>query len=92
MFRRIIHPFLVDVDFSDEDLPLRWWPMGRRGRIIIDPQRSFGRPIVADKGVPTCVLSQAYEVERSTKVVAKWYEVSPRAVRDSVEFEGRLVA
>lgn len=91
-FRRIMAPFLKDLEFSDDDNTVRWWPLGKKRRVILDPKRSFGQPIVKDEGVPTCVLAQAYVAEESFQAVARWYEVDPKSVRDAIEYEEKLAA
>jgi uncharacterized protein (DUF433 family) len=69
---------------------LTWHP--RSNRVVLDPKRSFGEPIVEDEGVPTDILASAYVAEQSVGAVAKWYEVDPQSVRDAVEFELSLAA
>ena len=59
---------------------------------MIDPTRSYGKPIAAKSGVPTQVLAQAYEAEGSYKAVAAWYEVDEAAVRHAVRYERRPAA
>ena len=91
-FKTILEPYLyVGLEFQTEGL-VRWWPLGMRRRVVIDPQRAFGQPIVAKEGVPTAILAQSVRVEQSIKEVADWYEVDPRAVRDAVQFEESLAA
>ena len=51
-FHQIIAPSLyADLAFSEADVPTRWYPCRPKRRIVIDPQRAFGRPIVAKEGV-----------------------------------------
>jgi len=91
-FSKLISPMLyAGIDFEGID-PSRWWPMGHRKRVVVDPQRSFGAPIAADGGVPTRVLANAAAVEESQKFVAKMYQVPPIAVRYAVEFETKFLA
>ena len=93
VFARIISPSLYEgVEFDASNDPQRWWPLGRKHSVVIDPERGFGAPIVAGSGVPTQVLADAVRVEGSIEFVAKWYEVSVREVRDAVLFEKRLAA
>ncbi len=67
-----------------------WRP--RKNRVVLDPRRSFGEPIVDEEGVPTDVLARSYLAEQSVEAVAKWYEVDPASVKDAVEFELDLAA
>jgi len=91
-FRRIVLPYIVKLDFSPQGQAVRWWPLGKNRRIVVDPQRSFGQPVVAREGVPTLILAKAHRAERSFGHVARWFDVSERAVRDAVDFESRLAA
>jgi uncharacterized protein (DUF433 family) len=91
-FYRLVAPSLHDLEF-DAEIVARWFPLGMsRKTIVVDPARSFGRPIVVEGGVPTEILLQAVEVEGSPERVAKLYEVSLAAVRDSVAFQQQLAA
>lgn len=90
-FKKVLAPFLAQLDF-EQDAAVRWWPLGKQGQVVIDPARSFGQPIVVREGVPTSVLAKAVRVEHSSEIVAKWFEVSKRSLRDAVRFEHRLAA
>ncbi len=96
-FARVIGPSLyAGIEFSDRDMPVRWWPLGRQALIVIDPARSFGQPIVSDGGVPTSTLADAVEAEGSVAKVARLFRLQPQSVRAALRFEqrltGRLVA
>jgi uncharacterized protein (DUF433 family) len=93
-FERIVSPMLYQgIDFNQLDEPSRWWPVGKTRRVVLDPTRAFGAPILADSGVPTKVLSDAVKAnENSVEFVAACFEVSNKAVRDAVYFEKRLAA
>ena len=84
---QIIDRYLFgEIDFEG-DTPARWWPRDRSRRIVIDPTRGFGSPIVADEGVPTRILAQAVFVEDSIEVVADFFRVDPISVAEAVEYE-----
>jgi uncharacterized protein (DUF433 family) len=89
VFRKFIAPYLRGLEFDDE-IVIRWYPRRDR-RVIIDPTRSFGQPVVRE-GVPTKILAQSLRAERSVERVARWYEVAPSSVRAAAEFERRLAA
>jgi uncharacterized protein (DUF433 family) len=91
-FHRILEPTLHGLEF-DADVVARWFPLGMsRKSIVVDPARSFGRPIIDAAGVPTEVISTAIAVEGSPERVAKIYEVPLPAVRDAVDFQKQLAA
>ncbi|MDJ0391038.1 hypothetical protein QMO56_23265 [Roseomonas sp. E05] len=91
-FREVVEPSLFrDVVFVGDEAG-EWWPLGRDHTVVLAPDRQFGAPIIAGKGIRTDILAQAVAAEgggdAGVKVVADWYELSPAQVRDAVEFEG----
>ena len=91
VFRNVVERTFKDLDFED-DLVARWRPFHGRESIIIDPLRSFGRPIANASGVPTETLVQAIEAEGSVSRVAALFEVSAQDVRDAAQFHRELAA
>jgi uncharacterized protein (DUF433 family)/DNA-binding transcriptional MerR regulator len=91
-FRDVILPgFRAQIDLTAEGAE-RWWPMGRKKKIVLDPARQLGRPIIADASIPTAVLSKAVVAMGSEQLVARWYEVSKASVRQAVIYERQLHA
>jgi uncharacterized protein (DUF433 family) len=93
-FKQVIEPFLFEgLEFADLGIqPIRWWPLAHSRRVVIDPERSFGRPIISPESVPTEVLARAFGAEGSIVAVARWFMVDPRAVEDAVNFEAKLAS
>lgn len=86
-FREVLAPYLYEgIDF-EADSPARWRPMSGNRRIILDPERQFGQPIVERDGVRTEVLAAAFRTEQSVDRVARWFEIDSRSVRAAIEFE-----
>jgi len=90
-FRRIVEPFLRQLEFADDQLT-RWWPMGKDRSVVVDPTRNFGQPTTAKSGVPTQVLVSSLRANSSVDAVARWYEVMPNEVEDAAAFEESLAA
>lgn len=88
-WNRVVGTLLVAerVEFSEEDEPIRWWPLGPHRNVVVDPARAFGAPIVAVEGVQTYLLARAQALENNIEFVAHWYQVTSQAVRDAVDFE-----
>lgn len=91
VFHRIVEPFLVTIEF-DGDTPRRWFPLGKRRHVVVDPERSFGQPITREGSVATYLVAAAFRAEASAERVARWYDIPVGAVRDAVAFEEKLTA
>ncbi len=81
-----------DLDFDQNNVAARWWPMTKSHDVVIDPQRRFGAPISHVSGVPTSVLARAYRAEKSYRAVASWHNLPWQSVRDAVTYEKQLAA
>jgi uncharacterized protein (DUF433 family) len=74
------------LEYSEYDELARWFPLGKDRRVVVDPKRSFGRPLSLE-GVPTAILASALKAEKTVENVAYWYRVDPDSVRDADEYE-----
>jgi len=93
-FPIVIEPFLRKIDYRADNLAQAFWPLGRLERVVIDPDRSFGKPIDAETGVPTGTLYSAFQAEGPDSIarVARWYEVPVAAMEGAIAFERSLRA
>lgn len=90
MFRAFVRPYLRGIEF-DRGTARRWWPLGERRRVVIDPARTFGHPIGVRSGVPTELIAR-FASSTAPERAAAWYEVELREVRDAIKFERELAA
>lgn len=89
----VVNPALFEsIEFGPDNVAARWFPLWPRKAVVVDPDRSFGQPVVESVGIPTYVLAQAAEAEGSVADAAHAYDVDPREVEAAVEFEGRRAA
>ena len=89
--KRIVQQSLFEGIEFDDGQAARWYPAKNR-KVVVDPARSFGRPVLTDYGVPTEVLFAAFNVEGSVDKVSKWYDIPKPAVRAAIGFERNVAA
>lgn len=70
----------------------QWFPTHPSKTIVLDPNRSFGRPIIDRTGVPTEVLFAAYQAEDNFEYVAREFDTPVADVRKAVQFQIALAA
>jgi uncharacterized protein (DUF433 family) len=94
VFSEIIGPSLyagIVYDDQDNRRAARWYPMPRRKSVMLDPEVQFGKPILADSGVPTEALHAAWLAEgKDHTAVARAFEVRAAHVKVAVQFEQSL--
>ena len=70
-----------------------WRPEAGRKVVVLDPERSFGKPILDEFDIQTQVIARAVAAEEgSEKRVADWYDIPVPAVQAAVHFERQLLA
>jgi uncharacterized protein (DUF433 family) len=84
-FPELMLPFLSKVEYDETTKLAQVFPL--IGRVILDPRRKYGKPIVRGTGMPTILLYECYKACASEDVVADWYNVSTEDVIEAVRFE-----
>jgi len=85
-FHEILKRSLKNIEYDGEGIPARWWMLGKSHSIVIDPARSFGRPIEAETSIPAEVLASAATAEGSIEAAARGWDVPVRAVKRAIAF------
>lgn len=60
-------------------------PLGGDSRVVVDPQRRFGEPVV--RGVPTEVLAEQFDAGDSIEAIAELHELDRTEVEAALVYE-----
>jgi uncharacterized protein (DUF433 family) len=90
VFKQVVEPTFRDLDLADGSV-VQWRPYKGKPSLVIDPKRSFGKPLAADYGVPTEALASAARAEESPQRAAGLYAVPFAVVNDAIAFEQSLM-
>jgi len=91
---QIILDIVKQVDFDDETgFAEKWYPAGKDGGVVLDPNVSFGAPTIVGKGVRTSNIYDLFVAESyDTDQVSDWMNLKVYEVKAAVEFEKALAA
>lgn len=71
----------------------RWFPEGRDGMIVVDPQISFGRPTIIGRRVTTASVFELFKGEnKQFDSVSQWLDIPNAQVQAAVNYEYSLAA
>jgi uncharacterized protein (DUF433 family) len=70
----------------------RWRPDAGKNVVVLDPHRSFGKPLLDEFDIQTRVIAATVNAEGSAARVAEWYDIPVSAVRAAVDYERQLLA
>ena len=87
----ILKPYLKHIEYASETQTAARWNIAKG--VVIDPARSFGKPVIAAEGTTTFVLARSFDANgKDADLVADLFDVSPEAVRQAVAFERDFAA
>ncbi len=82
----LVKMFFKKLDFDNDMLASRFWPMGKEKKIVCDPHRKFGQPIIEGTSIQSEAIYRMYLANEPIKFIASLYEVSNQNVKDAIEF------
>lgn len=95
----LIYAYLERVERDAKGIPIKLYPFMRTQppkqqprTVVIDPQVSFGRPVIAGTGIPTAALAEQFKAGDQVPDLAKDYGASEEAVWDAIRCELDLQA
>jgi uncharacterized protein (DUF433 family) len=89
----IVSQSLIEsLDFDKYDLAEKWWPLGKKSRIVIDPKRNFGKPIINDKNIRIDTIYDLYRRNKNIVEIAEWYELDKKTINEAIQFYERDIA
>jgi len=90
----VIRTYLRRIERDPSRLPIKLYPFTRRSvsaddpqPVEIDPRVSFGRPVLAGRGVPTAVLADRFKAGDSLTDLAEDYDTSPQVIEEAIRCE-----
>ena len=81
----MVRTALEQLDF-EEEFAIRWFPLGRGARILVDPRIGAGRPTVAGTGVTADVIRGRFDAGESIQDIADDFELTPIDVEEALRF------
>ncbi len=90
--KKILRAHLRRVERDTEGLPVRFFPVVpgeslEARSIFIDPKVSFGKPVIASRGVATSVLVDRLDAGEGVEELAEDYGLQAEEIEDAVLYE-----
>lgn len=91
MRETIVH-LLTRIEWDENGIASRLFPFiqpegDESMDLYIDPRISFGRPVIAGRGVPTIAISDLYEAGENIDDLANEYECTTKQITAAIRFE-----
>jgi uncharacterized protein (DUF433 family) len=77
---------LLEFDYEDDGIAVKWHPAGRQSLVVINPRVAFGAPNVS--GIPTWILKGRYNAGETIADIMEDFNLEEAAIKDAWKFEG----
>ncbi len=81
-----IEVFFKSLEFDEDFLASKFWPMGKESSIVLDPERQQGQPIIDKTNILPQSLYNLYKGGESVEFIALLYDIDKKSVKDALDF------
>ncbi len=91
----ILNAYLRRVDWDETGFAIRLYPFTRKREldeprvVVIDPEVSFGKPVLVGTGIPTSTVAERYKAGESVDDLAEDYDLERAKIEEAIRCELR---
>jgi uncharacterized protein (DUF433 family) len=78
--------FFRSLDFDNELIASRFWPLGKEKCIVVDPKRQFGHPVLGMTNIFPETIYNLHKAGEPIDFIAFTFEIDIKLVKDALEF------
>lgn len=83
-----IKPLLVDflnkVEFNEEDIADRYFPLENSKLVVVDPKMQYGQPTITGTGIKAKIINAFIEGGESKETICRIYNLNMEQVNDAI--------
>ena len=87
-----VTPFLKQVEFGDDNMAGRFFPLRHSLNVVVDPHHQFGLPVINGTNLQTKTIFRLYDAGESKDNICNLYDISENEVDDAIRLHTRKVA
>lgn len=92
VIHKLITDFFKKIDFSENELAQRFWPLGKDHHIVVDPHHQFGQPVIKGTNINAATLFSMYVSGEPIATIGILYDLTEAQVNDAITFCKRKAA
>ncbi len=79
-----IKMFFKNLDFDNDLVASRFWPLGKERSILIDPRRQFGHPVLGKTNIYPETIYNLFKAGEPIEFLAFTYDIDQSVVNDAI--------
>lgn len=81
-----IQEFAQKLVFDSNNLAEKFYPLGKKNSVVVDPHHQFGQPVIANTNIFPKTIFNLYNAKESKQYIAASYELTLKQVNDAIAF------
>lgn len=81
-----IEMFFKNLEFNEEAVANRFWPLGKDKSILMDPKRKFGHPLIGSNNIYPETIYEHYLAGDPVPYLAHIFDLSEKEVWDAIQY------
>jgi uncharacterized protein (DUF433 family) len=78
---------LDKIEFDDNNLAKRFFPLTGSKNVVVDPKHQFGQPVISGTNIKTQTLFSLHKGGESLEDISALYNISLAKVKDAIAFQ-----
>ena len=83
---KVLTPYLRKIQFDTSGNAIRFYPLGKRNSIVVDPKVQFGTPVISGTRIDIRTIFDSYQAGDSKDLISKIYDLTVDQINDAIEF------
>lgn len=89
VIKEFIIEFLHKIDFGENNLAKRFYPVNKSKLVVVDPKHQFGQPTIAGRNITISTIKKLYEGGESIIDIASLYDINTSQVNHALKYYKR---
>lgn len=85
-----VKPFLKQIEFGDDLLAKRFYPLHHTKNVVVDPLHQFGLPVINGTNLQTQTIFNLYDAGEAKGNICILYDISVKQVDDAIRLHTRF--
>lgn len=82
----LIKQFFKNLEFGNDSIATKFWPLGKEKSIIVDPKRQFGHPLIEKTNIFPETIFNLFKSGEPIEFIAFTYDLNEKSIYDAIEF------
>lgn len=85
-FPQVVIPFSEKIEFDNNGIVTKYYPLGKKKTIVVNPANQFGQPVIEGTNILAETIYMLRKGKESEKSISELFGISRKNIRDAVAF------